>query len=269
MKTIPHPTEPIEILYEDEDILVLNKPSGLVVNDAESVAGSTIQTAVREYLLAQFGVEDETAELGWQELLPADYSQEYGTPTEIFVQREGMVHRLDRETSGVLIWAKNPGALLSLLSQFKNRKTTKKYLALCHGKFASMQGEITLPLGRGTFDRKKMAVDPLGRPAETLFKILQSYSFLDQQSYSLVECEPKTGRTHQIRVHMAQLQHPIVSDSIYGGKRRVSQDKSWCKRLFLHAFELTIQHPRTKKSLTIQAPLSDELQSVLDELQNK
>ncbi len=288
MSHIPHPTQAIPIMYEDADMLVLDKPAGLVVNDAESVQGVTLQTAVRDYIVGQFGsdaISDEQSD--WESLLPADFTSEYGSPTEIFTQRDGMVHRLDRETSGALLWAKNPGALVSLLSQFQKRTVFKTYLALCHGRFASETGTISLPLGRSQFDRKKMAIDPTGRPAVTGYEVLEFYETLSQegrksdraqqnnragiteQGYSLVECHPKTGRTHQLRVHLAQLQHPIVSDQIYGGKRRVKQDKIWCERLFLHAAEITFLHPRTGDTKSVEVPLSQELQGTLAFLKNQ
>lgn len=273
----------IPILFEDDDILVFSKPSGIVVNNADTVQSETVQSLLHQYLSLQRDSSESVYSLNWRQLLPDVVSDEFGTPEEIFAERKGMVHRLDKDTSGVMVWAKNPGALLMLLKQFKERTVQKSYYALCHGKFALLSGTISLPIARSSYDRKKMTADPLGRAAETEYRVKQFYPYLKSaneifgknarkvtesyQGFSLVECLPKTGRTHQLRVHLSQIHHPIVSDPIYGGKKRIKRDELWCQRLFLHARTLTLDHPRTKERMQLQSPLPTDLEIVLTRLE--
>lgn len=269
------------ILYEDQDILVINKPAGVVVNDASSVEGETIQSWFGSHY-----IENQDYADGWQELVPADFDDSYGSPEDTFKQRRGLVHRLDKNTSGALLLAKNPGALVNLLAQFKQRKTQKKYLSLAHGKFGVEKDTIVLPMARSKSDPTKFAIVEDGRIAETDYQVKQFYSDLDYeqltkklgaeivkdlkkksrvyQGFSMVECWPKTGRTHQIRVHMSAISHPLVGDSKYVGKKRTKLDKVWCKRHFLHASQLEFTHPRLNSQMKIEASLSDDLQQVLN-----
>jgi len=270
----------IDILYEDPDILVINKPPGVVVNRAATIQVPTIQDWMIDRLAAESGSQPE-----WASLVPVDFAATFGTPTDIFAERQGIVHRLDKDTSGAMILAKNPGALVALLSQFRLRQTTKKYLALVHGKFVVPEAIINLPLGRASFDRKVFAVKAAGREAVTKYKVVQTFQevnlialtalqpdlshqtlrrFSIYQGFSLVECWPKTGRTHQIRVHLAHTQHPLVGDTTYIGKKRKTLDPIWCPRQFLHAQSLSFSHPRTKEAMVVTAPLTSDLQSVLD-----
>lgn len=277
----------LEILYEDQDILVINKPSSLVVNRASTVKEPTIQ----DWFVEKFGEEYFTDEF-WQKnpaytaMIPPDFITEFGEPLEIWRERLGIVHRLDRDTSGVLLLAKNPGALLNLLAQFKKRQTSKVYLALVHGRLAEKSGHIVAPMSRSNFNRLKFAVDSAGKPAVTDYKVEKEFFKLKdelipglaeqskfkakkikeiyQAGFSLVHLEPKTGRTHQIRVHMATMQHPLVGDQIYAGKKRTRLDAFWCKRQFLHAMSLEFTHPSTGKQMIIEAPLAGDLKEVLD-----
>ncbi len=266
----------IKILHEDQDLLVINKDAGVVVNRAETTPEPTIQDWLAERQQADDMVKD------WQELVPADFDDSYGSPEEIFQERAGLVHRLDKDTSGVLILAKNPGALAFLLKEFKERRTQKKYVCLTHGNFRVPEGTISAPIERAKVDRQRMAVGSLGRPAETQYQVQAFYTgFRDgvetelfdkkqqrqlsiYQGFSLVHCWPKTGRTHQIRVHMKHWEHPLVSDGKYTGKKRAKLDKVWCPRHFLHAEELNLTHPRSKDEVTFTAPLTLDLQKVLD-----
>ena len=197
----------------------------------------------------------------------------------------GIVHRLDKDTSGVLLLAKNPGSLLHLLAQFKKRETKKTYASLVHGKFAEKTGHIVAPMGRSIHNRLRFVVDSAGRPAITDYKVEREFSGLQedlaikigkesrfkvkkvkelyQAGFSLLKLEPKTGRTHQIRVHMSAMQHPLVGDQIYAGKKRVKLDAFWCKRQFLHALSLEFIHPRTGKQVLFEAPLAEDLEKVL------
>lgn len=271
----------IPIIFEDQDLVIIAKPAGVVVNDATSVRGETLQQWFREHLAGESGSRGVPSEF-WQALVPDDFSEEYGSPEAIFTEREGMVHRLDKETSGVMVFAKNPGSLVHLLAQFRDREVAKSYVCLVHGKVQPDRDVIRAPLGRATGkDRKKFQVRPDGRPAETEYHVLHYWSRLNQaaaaniipsevishpsyqQGFSLVKAIPHTGRTHQIRVHFAHAGHPLVGDATYTGKRRAKADNIWCKRHFLHASTLTITHPRTGQHITFTAPLDAGLQQVL------
>lgn len=263
------------ILFEDQDIVVLAKPAGTVTNQAKSVSGETLQ----EWFSArQKGVEwpDD-----WRSLLPDDFSDEYGQPEEIYAERQGMVHRLDKDTSGTMVFAKHPGSLLNLLAQFGRREVQKEYLALVHGVFRVEKGTISAPLARSRTDRQKFAVSIEGRAAVTEYVTEQVFENFDwekleetagerakeirketrlyEAGFSLIRCLPKTGRTHQIRVHMAHEQHPIVGDVKYVGHRRAKLDPLWCPRQFLHAASLEFVHPRTKQRQRFEAEMADEL----------
>lgn len=267
----------LEIVYQDDDILILNKPPDIVVNRADTVAAKTVQDWMEQHL-PQWHSTD------WQDLIPADFSGEFGDPESIFQERLGVVHRLDKDTSGVLLLAKNPGALVNLLAQFKQRQVQKKYMCLAHGKFVVPQDTLSLPMGRASQNRLLFAVRPEGREAVTTYEVKEFFPHLDlekiikfpaakgsnfkkrsqiYQGFSLVECWPHTGRTHQIRVHLAYIKHPLVGDVTYVGRKRQVLDPIWCPRQFLHASELTFTHPRTRQSLTITAPLSPDLEQVL------
>jgi len=276
----------LDILYEDQDLIVINKPSALTVNRSTTMKAKTIQ----DWFVEKFGEEYFTRDfwardLSYQNLIPADFTTEFGDPLAIWQERLGVVHRLDKDTSGVLILAKNPGALLNLLSQFKKRQTQKTYLALVHGHFSDKAGTINAPMARNSQNRLKYAIDNNGRPAITNYEVQQEFSSLNettieliatasktktkkvkelyQAGFSLVEVAPKTGRTHQIRVHMSAMQHPIVGDQLYVGRKRGKLDNFWCQRQFLHALSIEFLHPRTQEKMFFEAPLSADLRQVL------
>lgn len=278
------------ILFEDEDILVLAKPAGTVVNEASSAVGETIQQWAREYL-ARLAIPKPEF---WQSLVPTDFDAQYGTPVEIFAQRAGMIHRLDKETSGVLLWAKNPGSQVELLRQFRERIVEKSYECLVHGRVEPEIGEIAVPIDRSTQNRQRFAVSAGGRPAVTRFQVTKRYQLdfdrfigaaraahlfagrpaaqlkeqlTDYLDYSYLRCQPKTGRTHQIRVHCQHLGHPLAGDNLYQGRKRIKLDEIWCSRHFLHAATLTFDHPSTHQRVTFTAPLPDDLQATLTWLQ--
>ncbi len=207
-----------QVVFEDDSILVVDKPAGLVVNRAETQKEETL--------------EDWAAD-------------------------KFIVHRLDKDTSGLLIIAKTTEALENLQSQFKNRGVTKKYLALVHGVLEPEEGTINAPIERSPFNRKHFGVFPGGRAAETGYKTI-----CHAGEFSLLEVTPKTGRTHQIRVHLKYLGHPIVSDPIYGGRKNFQADKKFCPRLFLHAAYLKFNHPATGQVREFSCPLPDEHNNV-------
>ncbi|MDO5561709.1 MAG: pseudouridine synthase [bacterium] len=271
------------IIYEDEDVLVINKPAGLIINQAETHQQTSLQTLVASYLQTQTTPTTES----YLEL-PTDFDVTYGTPAEIWQQRQGMVHRLDKDTSGLTVWAKSPLALVNLLSQFKNRTVNKSYLCLVHGLFAQEKsGRINLPLGRKLTNRQLMTVTPSGRSALTLYQVKQEWREFDKQKlktlipdiknkeidklyqgFSLIKATPKTGRTHQIRAHLTHLKHPLVGDQAYLSNRKAKLDVLWCSRQFLHAAELSFTQPRTQKVLTFDSPLPTDLQTALTFLKN-
>ncbi|MBU1034057.1 RluA family pseudouridine synthase [Patescibacteria group bacterium] len=277
----------LDILYEDQDLLLINKPSGLVVNRAVTVKEATVQ----DWFVEKFGEDyfkDEywQANPDYQQLIPADFSNEFGEPLEVWKERLGIVHRLDRDTSGVLILAKNPGSLVNLLAQFKKRQTQKTYLALVHGHLTEKSGQIKAPMSRSGRNRLKFAVDNAGKEAVSNYRVEKEFTTLKEElilslvaqskikikkvrelyqaGFSLVEIEPKTGRTHQIRVHMSAMQHPLVGDQLYAGRKHSRMDSFWCPRQFLHALSLEFNHPRSKKKVKIQAPLTKDLKEVLE-----
>ncbi|MBD3279593.1 MAG: RluA family pseudouridine synthase [Candidatus Pacebacteria bacterium] len=267
----------LEIIYQDQDLLIINKPAGLVVNRAQTVKQATLQDWLAARQDKQLPAEQ------WQDLVPGDFNKQYGSAEEIFAQRQGLVHRLDKDTSGVMVAAKNPGSLVNLLAQFKKRQVKKAYLALVHGRLQLKQGKINLPLSRTRTSPHQFAVAADGRPAQTSYEVLQEFTKLDlqipaklkkyqrtyQAGFSLVKCWPQTGRTHQIRVHFKHLQHPLVGDQHYAGRKRIKLDKLWCPRQFLHAQELCLMRPRNHKQQCFQAALTDDLQVVLKRLRGE
>jgi 23S rRNA pseudouridine1911/1915/1917 synthase len=278
------------ILFEDQDLAVISKPTGVVVNMSDTVTEPTLQEWWMSYLQSKNSQTVATAQ--WRALVSADFPEEYGSPEEIFAQRGGIVHRLDKETSGVMILAKNPGSLAELLRQFRVREVHKKYVCLVHGKFQVLADTLTLPLGRSMHNRTQFAVSAEGRAAETQYQVQAYYPRLNiekitaevaeapirnwrkkllssYQGFSLVECWPKTGRTHQIRVHMSHIRHPIVADETYLGGKREQLDMLWCPRLFLHAAEVEFIHPRTKKTVRFSSPLPSDLAHALDKLETE
>lgn len=235
----------IPIIFEDDSMLVVNKPAGIVVNRAETTRN--IET-IQDWVEHKFIIDHETS--------------------NEFADRGGIVHRLDKDTSGVLLIAKTPQAFENLKNQFKDRETAKTYLALVHGKMQSSVGKVDAPIERSPFNRMHYGVFVGGRAAQTSYKTLKTLKLLTglnqgQDEFSLLEVKPETGRTHQIRVHMKHLGHPVVADPIYGGRKQIKSDLTWCPRLFLHAQQLEIKHPKTGKTVRFEAPLPQDLVSVL------
>ena len=232
----------VKKIYEDDFVLVIDKPAGLVVNKAASVKGKSLQDIVEER--------------GWIKV--------EGVEDEVFVQRSGLAHRLDKETSGVLVIAKQPAALKFLLREFKARQVEKEYLALVHG-LVPAKGVIEASIQRHPFNKRKFTVIVGGRESVTAYELVKSYILKDQK-LSLVRVRPKTGRTHQIRVHFKYLGFPLVGDVIYGGRKNIQRDKKITPRLFLHASRIGFRHPSSKKWVEYQSSLPSDLEEVLDRL---
>jgi 23S rRNA pseudouridine1911/1915/1917 synthase len=245
-KEIQPESLPLAVLYEDADVLVVDKPAGMVVHPAPGHESGTLVNAVLHLCPNLPGVGGE--------------------------RRPGIVHRLDKDTSGVMIVAKHDQALRFLQAQFKARQVHKEYLALVEGKLSPFNGTIVAPIGRHPVDRKRQAVLLEGatkgaRSAITDYQVEAVYTVpiandQGRGSFSLVRAHPVTGRTHQIRVHLAWRGHPIVGDPLYGLRR----PRLRIPRLFLHAAQLTLCLPSSSERRTFAAPLPADLQTVLDDL---
>jgi 23S rRNA pseudouridine1911/1915/1917 synthase len=238
---------PLEIIYEDEDLIVINKPAGLVVHPGAGIGAGTLANAL------------------------AYHFQQLSSGSGPL--RPGIVHRLDKDTSGLLVVAKNDVVHERLAAQWRRREVEKTYVGLVYGIPTSTQGRIDAPLGRHPFHRIKMAVRPenKGRPALTVYRVTETFS-----DAALLELQLKTGRTHQIRVHLAHIHHPIVGDEVYGAgyktkiKDPVVRDAiDQLGRHFLHAATLRFQHPRTQHHLEFQSDPPPELHQLLNLLRSR
>jgi len=233
----------IEILYEDNETLVVNKPVGLVVNRAESVKGETLQDWIENYLNFK------------NQVLDIKYGEK---DKKVFFDRSGLCHRLDKETSGCLVIAKNPDALHYYLKVFKKRKIKKEYVALVHGKVEPEEGVVVLPVKRSLFDREKWQVHYEGKRAETSWKVLERYNYDNsihwKNSLSYLRLNLKTGRTHQIRVHLSFLGWPIFSDEKYLNKELAIRDRKLLNHHFLHSEKISFISISGKK-INVVAPL--------------
>ena len=227
--------EPI-IVFEDKYLLVISKPAGWIVNKAST---TTDQPVLQTWL------EDQ------QYLLAKDGER-----------RSGIVHRLDKETSGIILVAKDKNTFSYLQGLFKKRKVKKEYLALVHGEVGLDEGVVNLPVGRLPWNREKFGVLPGGRDAETKYRVVERYQ-RDGKKFSLVKCYPKTGRTHQIRIHLGYMGHSLVADTKYAGRKTARDDRLWCPRLFLHAKRISFVHPKSKKRQSFKSELPSDLSVAL------
>jgi 23S rRNA pseudouridine1911/1915/1917 synthase len=245
-----------KIIYQDDDVLVLDKPAGLIVNRAETTKGEkTIQDWLEENFPEVFDIKEQNKEI--------DLKQDQCL--QDFYKRSGIVHRLDKETSGLLIVANNKESFCSLQKQFKERLVEKEYIALVYGEMRERQGEINIPIGRLGWNRKKFGIVPGGRESLTYYKVLGIYT-KDGEIYSLLSLNPKTGRTHQIRVHLKALGHPVFGDILYSGRKRARQARKILPRQFLHARKIVFTHPKTGQRLIFESDLSQELNNFLSRL---
>lgn len=226
---------PVEVIYEDKDIIVVNKPKGMVVHPANGNPDGTLVNAIMSLCGNSLS----------------------GIGGEI---RPGIVHRLDKDTTGLLIIAKNDEAHINMSNQIKDRKVKKTYYALVRGIISENEATINMPIARSSKDRKKMAVVKGGKEAITHFKVLKRYN-----SYTFLEVRIETGRTHQIRVHLSTIGYPIVGDGVYSnGKNEFNVDGQ-----MLHAESIEFAHPITGKKMKIEAPLPEYFNNVLKLLENR
>lgn len=229
---------PLDVRYEDDDMIVVNKPAGMVVHPGTGHYRGTLANAVLYRCPDIKGVGGE--------------------------MRPGIVHRLDKQTSGLIVVAKHDQALWYLQAQFKKRTVQKRYIALVEGQVQPPEALIDAPIGRDPSQRKKMAVIPprspyslQARPAQTAYRTIAGFD-----DYTLLACDLHTGRTHQIRVHLAYIRYPVVGDTIYGRRRRAFD----LKRYFLHAAGITLKRPSDQQPISFTAELPAELQTILDQL---
>ena len=232
---LPPQDIPLDVVYEDDDVIVVNKPTGLVVHPAPGHPDGTLVNA----LLHHCG--DSLSGIGGE-------------------KRPGIFHRIDRDTSGLIIAAKNDAAHLALSAQLKDHSLSRTYECLVTGNMKQDSGTVDAPIGRSSADRKKMAVVPTGRRAVTHWEVVARYPGVTH-----LRCRLETGRTHQIRVHMAYIGHPILGDTVYGAKKPVPGLTGQC----LHATGLRFVHPRTGEPVELHCPLPPEFTAMLQKLQNK
>ena len=250
-----------KIIFEDHDLLVLDKPAGMIVNRSDTTKGeTTLQDWVETKL--KISTKGGSASGGKNEKLKIDVESD-------FESRAGIVHRLDKETSGILLIANNPESFTNLQAQFKERKVQKTYVALAHGKIEPEEGIIDVPVGRLPWNRKRFGVVAEGRESITRYRVITNYKLLitnSQEILTLVELYPKTGRTHQIRVHLQYIHHPIFADPLYAGRKTSIRDRKLLPRVFLHAAKISFSHPRNKELMSFESPLPKDLSQFLENL---
>ena len=226
---------PLDIVHEDRDIIIINKARGMTVHPAAGVSSGTLVNALLFHCRDLSGING--------------------------VLRPGIVHRLDKDTSGVMAVAKNDAAHLSLAAQLKDKTMHRRYLAIVCGIIDEEQGTIKGRIGRSTVDRKMMAITPTGKEAVTHFRVLERF----KAGYTLIECRLETGRTHQIRVHLSYIGHPVVGDPKYGRKKCPFDIKGQA----LHSATLTLKHPVSGEVMNFSAPLPVDMENILRELREK
>lgn len=225
-----------KIIYQDTSLFVIDKPAGWITNEAGTTTSQPVmQTWIRNNFEYPLKGDRET--------------------------RDGIVHRLDKETSGVLVVAKTKEAFENLQAQFKNREVKKTYIALLHGHLEA-EGQIKVSIGRLPWRRDRFGVLSGGRESVSEYKVIEFIKG-ERGGYSLVEFYPKTGRTHQIRIHAKHIGHAIVSDEFYAGRKTARNDRKWCPRLFLHASSIKFTHPATGKGVKFSSDLPDELKNAM------
>lgn len=231
-----------KILYEDDCLFVIDKPAGWIVNEAGTTKNQPVlQTWLRKFSYPLVNDADS---------------------------RHGIVHRLDKETSGVMIVAKEKESFDKLQAEFKAREVQKTYLALVHGKMSTEEGQIEVPVGRLPWRRDRFGVVAGGRNSLTLYKVKEFFPG-NNGGHTLVEFHPKTGRTHQIRIHCKYVGHAIVADEFYAGRKTARNDRKWCPRLFLHAAAIKFIHPVSGRSVEFSSDLPEDLQNVLTNIRRK
>lgn len=224
---------PVEIIYEDKDVMVVNKPQGMVVHPSAGHPDGTLVNALLHHADNLSSIND--------------------------VIRPGIVHRIDKDTTGLLMVAKNDKAHIALQEELKDKKTMRKYVALVHGVIPHDKGKIEAPIGRSKINRQKQAVVADGKDAVTHFEVLERFD-----DFTLIECELETGRTHQIRVHLNYIEYPIAGDPMYGPKKTLPGNGQ-----YLHAKTLGFTHPATGELMSFDSELPEDFTNMLEELRKK
>jgi 23S rRNA pseudouridine1911/1915/1917 synthase len=225
-----------KVIYQDEVFFVIDKPAGWITNEADT---TTTQPVLQTWIRTNFDYPLK----GDREL------------------RDGIVHRLDKETSGLVIIAKTKEAFEKLQAEFKAREVEKTYIAFLHGRI-DMDGRVEVNVGRLPWRRDRFGVIPEGRESVSEYKVIKFYPG-NNAGHTLVEFHPKTGRTHQIRIHAKHIGHAIVADEFYAGRKTARNDRKWCPRLFLHASSIKFVHPVTNKNVEFKSELPTDLKEVL------
>ncbi|MEK7543964.1 MAG: RluA family pseudouridine synthase [Patescibacteria group bacterium] len=261
----------IPILYEDDALLIIDKPPHLVVNRAQSVKSETVQDWVEVNLSFPRRRESSVQNTG----SPIESGM---TANDDFHSRSGIVHRIDKETSGILLIAKTPEAFVELQRQFKEREIKKTYLAIVHGKLVPDKGEINAPIDRLPWNPQRFGIMPGGKEAVTRYKVTVVIPAQEPGSngkkdwipgqarndMTVVEVYPQTGRTHQIRVHLKYINYPIVGDYLYAGRKTSRDDRAGdAPRVMLHAWKIAFVHPGTGKLLAIESPIPDDMERII------
>ena len=228
---------PIEIIYEDKDIIVVNKPKGMVVHPANGNPDGTLVNAIMAIC------KDSLSGIGGE-------------------LRPGIVHRLDKDTSGILVVAKNDKAHINMSEQIKEHEVEKTYIALVRGIVKENEASISMPIGRSDKDRKKMAVKKNGKGAITHFKVLERFP---KHNCTLLEIKIETGRTHQIRVHLSHIGYPVIGDEVYSSGKNEWNVKGQC----LHAKSLKFKHPITNKEMFLEAKIPDYLENIIEDMEQE
>lgn len=250
----------LNVIYEDSDMLVVDKPAGMIVNKADTAKGLiTLQDLIDSnysFSKTDFSRSDEFIVDGYNKL-------------DEFKNRSGIVHRLDKETSGIILIAKNPTTFINLQNQFKSKIVSKTYTTLVHGKLEKKTGEIIAPIGRLPWNRMRFGIFPEGRPAHTNYRVLKELTLASgksKEAFSLVEVYPQTGRTHQIRVHFQYIKHPVFGDELYAGRKTGRDDRKHVDRHFLHASKISLLHPVANAPVEFESTLPIELSDFLEKL---
>lgn len=229
-----------KVIFEDDSLFIFYKPAGWITDEANTTKDRPV---LQSWIAKNFEFEIND-----------------------FEHRNGLVHRLDKETSGILIVAKTKKSYLSLQEQFKNRQVSKTYIALVHGEVKKDFGEIQDSVGRLPWRRERFGVLSGGKEAITYFKKLSIHKHpISNEKLTLIQLQPKTGRTHQLRIHLKHIGHPIVADEFYAGRKTARSDREWCPRLFLHATKIKFSHPITAVSQEFESPLPSDLTAILKE----
>ncbi len=245
-----------KILFEDDHMLAVSKPAGMIVNRADTSKG---KITLQDWIEEKFPITKKENDTN-------KYIVDGYNKYDEFINRSGIVHRLDKETSGVILIAKDVETFINLQKQFKSGDVKKTYTALVHGKIELKRGEVDAPIGRLPWNRTRFGMLPEGREAKTLYEV-DGYRNYNGETLTLLSVFPQTGRTHQIRVHLQHINHPIFGDELYAGRKQGRDDRKILSRHFLHASKIAFKNPVTDEPFEIESPLPEELGEFLNSLE--